>query len=109
MHIRIKSIDEEKKGLMNKAVKRKLMKQSKIKKILVWHVFRMHFSTFEEAPSHSFPPFTGFGASHFLDLDFVPMSHDFEHVLHGDQLPHEPSNGSSVIKFIFLLVTVFLS
>ena len=55
----------------------------------------MHFSASVDSPTQSLPPFTGFGESHFLDLDRVPMPHDFEQEFHGAQLPQSPSNFSS--------------
>ena len=68
---------------------------------LAVHVRLMHFSVSVAAPLHFLPPFAGLGELHWRDLLLVPLSHDFEHADHEDQLPQNPSTGSTEKNYCF--------
>ena len=77
-------------------IRRSLIKHfCKAKDSLAVHVRLMHFSVSVAAPLQFLPPFAGLGELHWRDLLLVPLSHDFEHADHEDQLPQNPSTGST--------------
>lgn len=54
----------------------------------------LQYSKSPELPGQSSPPFAGFGLSQILDLDFLPLAHDF---VQSPQFPHAPQAPSTKI------------